>query len=111
MTPYCATPYLPCGSSTKCLERNPMPHCPCETIKSARPTCTMKRKIQQCSINDEYHGSQDRQEDPLCVRRTCRPQGARDNEDKKASLSEHALIFDMVAELAIWQANLAMWFA
>eukprot|EP00971_Amphidinium_carterae_P122895 2432686-Amphidinium_carterae.1 len=40
-------------------------------------TITQRRKIQdQCSSNDEYKESFDSEEDPRCVRLTCRPPGA-----------------------------------
>eukprot|EP00971_Amphidinium_carterae_P342047 6481183-Amphidinium_carterae.1 len=70
-------------------------------------TRTKERKIQQCSANDLEDMSQDNQ-DPRCVWLTCRPPGALHKKLNRASLSEPALIFDMVAELAIWQADLAI---
>eukprot|EP00971_Amphidinium_carterae_P134679 2669093-Amphidinium_carterae.1 len=62
-----------------------------------------KRQIQERSTNDVCYESQDKDEDPLGAWRTCRPQGAtRHNiESKRIRTSLSAVLFDMVAELAI----------
>eukprot|EP00971_Amphidinium_carterae_P187369 3718809-Amphidinium_carterae.1 len=59
------------------------------------------------------------EEDPLCVRLTCRPQGAHESNEKDELYQDRAkaekyirgkpcVLFDMVAELAMWQADLAI---